>query len=54
MTMYEKKTPTFKSPDLHKLQEVIINTRTRIYIEENADPEEARERYFTRLENKKP
>lgn len=52
--MYEKKTPTFKSPDLNKLQEVIINARTRIYIEAGADPEEAKERYFTRLENKKP
>ena len=52
--MYEKKSPVIKSPDLHKLQEVIIDARTRIYIDAGANPEEARERYFSRLENKRP
>jgi hypothetical protein len=52
--MYEKKQVNFKSPDLEKLQEVVINARTRIYIAIGADPKEAKERYFSRLEFKKP
>lgn len=52
-TMYDKKTNTFKSPDLTKLQEVVIDGRTRIYIEKGADPEEARQRYLSRGEEKK-
>ncbi len=51
--MYEKKANNFKSPDLRKLQEVIIDVRTKIYIEMGADPEEARTRYLSRLDNKK-
>lgn len=47
--MYEKKQNNFKSPDLRKLQEVIIDVRTKIYIEIGADPEEARTRYFSRF-----
>lgn len=52
--MYEKKQMNFKSPDLEKMQEVVINARTRIYIANDADPKEAKERYFSRLEFKKP
>lgn len=51
--MFEKKQNSFKSPDLHKMQEVIINARTRIYVEAGQDPEEARKRYLERLENKR-
>jgi hypothetical protein len=46
----DKKQITFKTPDLSKMQEVIIDVRTRIYIDPGADPEEARERYLARLE----
>lgn len=51
--IHEKKIVTFKSPDLEKLQAVVINLRTRIYIAVGADPELARKRYFERLEEKK-
>jgi hypothetical protein len=50
--MYEKKQNNFKSPDLTKSQEVIIDNRTRIYIAVGADPEEARKRYLLRIEAK--
>lgn len=53
-TMNDKKQNTFKSPDLSKLQLVVINAKTRIYIAEGDDPEEAKERYLARLEFKKP
>ena len=51
--MFEKKQPSFNTPDLTKLQEVIIDVKTRIYIPVGADPKEAISRYKTRLENKK-
>jgi hypothetical protein len=50
--MIEKKQMNFKTPDLSKLQEVIIDVKTKIYIAEGADPEEARSRYKSRLEAK--
>jgi hypothetical protein len=46
--MYDKKQTIFKSPDLNKLQAVVIDHRTKIYIALGADPEEARARYFSR------
>ncbi|MGC9355191.1 MAG: hypothetical protein ACP5D9_15195 [Mariniphaga sp.] len=52
--MFDKKQNSFKSPDLHKMQEVIINARTRIYVEVGQDPEEAKERYLERLEARRP
>lgn len=52
--MFDKKQNSFKSPDLQKMQEVIINGRTRIYVEEGQDPEKAKERYLERLEAKRP
>ncbi|MFO7827006.1 MAG: hypothetical protein R6V23_00175 [Bacteroidales bacterium] len=52
-TMYDKKNANFKSPDLEKLQPVVIDWKTKIYIAVGADPEKARERYFARLEEKK-
>lgn len=52
--MYDKKNATFKSPDLEKLQAVVINMRTTIYIPVDADPGEARQRYLARLAEKKP
>ncbi len=47
---YDKKQTTFKTPDLSKMQEVVIDLKTRIYIEQGADPVKARERYLARLE----
>ena len=52
--MAEKKQNHFVSPDLSKLQVVVINTRTKIYIPIGANPEEARNRYLSRFEMKKP
>jgi hypothetical protein len=52
--MIDKKQNSFKSPDLKKLQEVVIDFRTRIYITLGADPEEARSRYLARFAYKKP
>ncbi len=44
-----KKQAVFKTPNLSKMQEVIIDGRTRIYIDIDADPEQARTRYLARL-----
>jgi hypothetical protein len=48
----ERKPVVFKSPDLSKLKEVIIDHRTRIYIALEADVEEARTRYLA-IKNRK-
>ena len=48
----DKKHVNFKSPDINKMQVVVIDARTNIYIALDADPEEARSRYLTRLEAK--
>jgi hypothetical protein len=50
--MYEKKQIVFKSPDLGKLQVVVIDDRTRIYVALDADPIETRNRYIEKLEAK--
>jgi thymidylate kinase len=50
--MFEKKPVIFKSPDMTKLQEVVIDLKTKIYIALDADPEEARSRYRARIEAK--
>ncbi len=47
--MFEKKAAAYKSPDLSKLKEVIIDHRTKIYIAPEADIEEARNRYLSRI-----
>jgi hypothetical protein len=52
--MSEKKQNNFKSPDLSKMQAVVIDLRTIIYIAIDADPEEAKRRYLLRFEVKKP
>lgn len=51
--MFEKKQGAFKTPDLSKLQEVVIDVRTKIYIAVGADPDEARTRYLSRFGYKK-
>jgi hypothetical protein len=50
--MQERKQINFKTPDTTKMQEVIIDARTKIYIIQGNDPEEARSRYYARLEAK--
>ena len=50
--MFEKKQSNFKTPDLSKMQEVVIDNRTKIYIALDADPAEAKSRYLSRLEAK--
>ena len=47
--MFEKKQAIFKSPDVSKLQEVIIDLKTRIYIPMDDDPKQAKKRYMERL-----
>jgi hypothetical protein len=51
--MLEKKNVIFKSPDLSKLREVIIDHRTKIYIAFDADIEEAKNRYLYRITAKR-
>jgi hypothetical protein len=51
--MLDKKPNTYKSPDLSKLKEVIIDYRTRIYIALDADAQLAKEKYLIRVQNKK-
>jgi hypothetical protein len=50
--MQDKKPIIFKTPDITKMQEVVINHRTKIYIAVGADPDEARERYQARQDAK--
>lgn len=49
--MHEKKNA--KSPDVKALQAVVIDARTRIYIPLDADPEEAKNKYLSRIANRK-
>jgi hypothetical protein len=51
--MHEKKSTIVKTPDLSKLQAVVINLRTIIYIAAGADPVEAKKRYMSRFGCKK-
>ena len=50
--MQEKKQTVFKTPDITRMQEVVINPRTKIYKAIGADPEEARSRYWARQDAK--
>lgn len=47
-----KKHNAFVSPDVTKLQVVIIDQKTRLYIALDADPELARSRYLSRMEGR--
>ena len=51
--MIEKKQDKHESPDITRLKEVVIDHRTRIYIQPGADIEEAKFRYRNRLTAKK-
>lgn len=45
----DKKQVVHKTPNLSKMQVVVIDGRTSIYIEQDADPVLARKRYLERL-----
>ena len=51
--MFEKKPVVYKSPDLSKLKEVVIDHRTKIYIAPGADVEEAKNRYLSLMQTRK-
>lgn len=51
--MFEKKQNNFKSPDLKTMQEVVIDSRTRIYIPVGDDVQKAKERYLSKSNFKK-
>lgn len=52
--MIVKKTHAPVSPDTSKLQEVVIDSRTKIYIGRDADPVEAKLRFLQRISAKLP
>jgi hypothetical protein len=52
-SIYDKKLNTYTSPDLSKMQAVIIDIKTVIYIAPGADPKKARSDYFARIGAKK-
>lgn len=53
--MQDKKGNVIKSPDLNKMKAMVIDSRTTIYINADANEEEARNRYLARKnEGKKP
>lgn len=50
--MSVKKSSTYESPNVNKLQPVEIDKKTTLYIAMDADPEEARRRYLARINHK--
>jgi hypothetical protein len=48
----KKKPDNFQSPDLNKLQGVIVDFKTRIYIPIGADADKARQRYLRQMNSK--
>ena len=50
--MNKKNQINYRSPDINKLQEVIIDFRTKIYIAINKDPVEAKKRYLMKHRGK--
>ncbi len=50
--MNKKNQNIYQSPDIGKLQEVVIDFRTKIYIAIDADPKEAKKRYLLRHSSK--
>jgi len=51
--MNDKKHSHFDSPDTNKMQAVVIDHKTTIYISLKADPDEARQRFLCRSNTKK-
>lgn len=52
--MNERKHDPMKSPDVSKLQAVVIDRNTTIYITLGQDPEEARKRFTSRVGYRRP
>jgi hypothetical protein len=50
--MSEKKGINFESPNVNKMQAVVIDHKTTIYIAQDANPEEAKKRYLSRINRK--
>ena len=50
--MSEKKGVNFESPNVNKMQAVVIDNKTTIYIAQGADPKEAKKRYLFRINPK--
>lgn len=50
--MANKKMKEIDSPDVNKLQEVVINLRTKIYIALGDDPIEAKKSYLAKHGNR--
>ncbi len=50
--MSEKRSNNYESPNISKLQAVIIDHKTTIYIAQDADPIEAKSRYLSRISHK--
>jgi hypothetical protein len=51
-SMNKKNQNNYMSPDIGKLQEVVIDFRTKIYIALDADPKEAKKRFLLRHSSK--
>ena len=51
--LYDKKPTAFVSPDLSKLQAVVIDIKTILYIALDADPKLAKSSYLSRVGMKK-
>jgi hypothetical protein len=49
----QKKHVSFKAPDIDKMQEVIIDGKTKLYIASHASAEAARNRYYDKMKSKK-
>ena len=52
--MNERKQEHFKSPDVTKMQAVVIDRNTTIFITLEQDPEEARNRFISRVGYRRP
>ena len=50
--MAEKKQNNYPSPDLNKLQGVVVDFKTTIYIAKGADPVKAKKRYLEQINAK--
>jgi len=50
--MSDKKTHNFQSPDLNKLQGVVVDHKTTIYISLGDDPVKAKNRYLYQMNSK--
>jgi|WetSurMetagenome_2_1015567.scaffolds.fasta_scaffold503565_2 hypothetical protein len=53
-SMSEKKQDHFKSPDLSKLQAVVIDRNTTIYVATGENPEEAKKKFISRVGYRRP